>query len=42
MGLVHTVLSTFALGRELKWVARLFVLEMKSVDEEGIGTELFI
>ena len=42
MGLVHTVLSTFALGRELEWAARLFVLEMKSVDEEGIGTELFI
>jgi len=41
-GLVHTVLSTFALGRELEWAARLFVLEMKSADEEGIGTELFI
>ena len=42
MGLVYTVLSTFALGRELEWAARLFVLEMKSADEEGIGTELFI
>ena len=41
-GLMHTVLSTFALGRELEWAARLFVLEMKSADDEGIGTELFI
>jgi len=41
-GLVHTVLSTFALGREMEWVARLFVLEMKAADEEGIGTELAI
>jgi predicted thioesterase len=41
-GLVHAVLSTFALGREMEWAARLFVLEMKEADEEGIGTELFI
>ena len=41
-GLVHPVLSTFALGRELEWAARLFVLEMKDADEEGIGTALFI
>jgi len=41
-GLVHQVLSTFALGREMEWVARLFVLEMKDADEEGIGTELAI
>ena len=41
-GLVHQVLSTFALGREMEWVARLFVVEMKDADEEGIGTELFI
>ena len=41
-GLVHSVLSTFALGRELEWAARLFVLEMKDPDEEGIGTELAI
>jgi predicted thioesterase len=40
--LVHAVLSTFALGREMEWAARLFVLEMKSADEEGIGTELFV
>ena len=41
-GLVHSVLSTFALGREMEWAARLFVLEMKSADEEGIGTKLSI
>lgn len=41
-GLVHAVLSTFALGRDMEWAARLFVLEMKSADEEGIGTELSI
>ncbi|MBF9238154.1 hypothetical protein I2I05_12185 [Hymenobacter sp. BT683] len=41
-GLVHRVLSTFALGREMEWAARLFVLEMKAADEEGIGTELAI
>ncbi|OGX88477.1 hypothetical protein BEN47_08855 [Hymenobacter lapidarius] len=41
-GLVHSVLSTFALGREMEWAARLFVLEMKAADEEGIGTELTI
>jgi predicted thioesterase len=41
-GLVHQVLSTFALGREMEWAARLFVLEMKASDEESIGTELAI
>ena len=41
-GLVHNVLSTFALGREMEWAARLFVLEMKEADEEGIGTALAI
>ncbi|MDQ2770741.1 MAG: hypothetical protein M3Y54_09590 [Bacteroidota bacterium] len=41
-GLVHEVLSTFALGREMEWAARQFVLDMKAADEEGIGTELSI
>ncbi|GAA4369769.1 hypothetical protein GCM10023185_43710 [Hymenobacter saemangeumensis] len=41
-GLVHAVLSTFALAREMEWAGRLFVLEMKEADEEGIGTELSI
>lgn len=37
-GLVHPVLSTFALTREVEWCGRLFVLDMKQEDEEGIGT----
>lgn len=41
-GPVHAVLSTFALAREMEWAARLFVLEMKGEDEEGIGTEVSI
>ncbi len=41
-GLVHAVCSTFALAREMEWAARLFVLEMKDPDEEGIGTALAI
>ena len=41
-GLVHSVLSTFALAREMEWAARLFVLDMKAADEEGIGTEVSI
>ena len=39
-GVVHAVLSTFALAREMEWAGRLFVLEMKAEDEEGIGTEV--
>jgi fluoroacetyl-CoA thioesterase len=41
-GLVHQVFSTFALGREMEWAARLFVLEMMEAEEEGIGTHLSI
>ena len=41
-GLVHPVCSTFALAREMEWASRLFVLEMKDADEEGIGTMLQI
>jgi len=41
-GEVHPVLATFALGRDAEWVCRLFVLEMKDEDEEGIGTFLEI
>lgn len=37
---VHEVYSTFALGRDAEWCCRLFVLEMKDADEEGIGTFL--
>jgi predicted thioesterase len=40
--LVHPVYATFALGRDAEWVCRLFVLEMKEDQEEGIGTFLNI
>lgn len=39
---VHNVCSTFVLAREIEWSTRLFVLEMKDEDEEGIGTQLDI
>ncbi|MBD1397592.1 hypothetical protein H9Q13_10475 [Pontibacter sp. JH31] len=41
-GLVHAVCSTFALAQAAEWAGRLFVLEMKEEDEEGIGTFLTI
>ncbi len=41
-GEVHPVYATFALGRDAEWVCRLFVLEMKEADEEGIGTFLTV
>jgi fluoroacetyl-CoA thioesterase len=41
-GTVHNVYGTFALGRDAEWSSRLFVLEMKEEDEEGIGTFLNI
>jgi fluoroacetyl-CoA thioesterase len=41
-GNVHEVYGTFALGRDAEWSSRLFVLEMKETDEEGIGTFLNI
>jgi len=37
-GQVHPVYATFALARDAEWACRLFVLEMKEADEEGIGT----
>lgn len=39
-GLVHPVLSTFALARECEWAGRLFVLAMRAEGQEGIGTEI--
>lgn len=39
-GTVHEVYSTFALTRDAEWSGRLFVLEMKENDEEGIGTKI--
>lgn len=37
-GMVHPVFATFALVRDMEWCGRLFVLEMKDDDEEGVGT----
>ena len=39
---VHPVYATFALARDMEWASRLFVLEMKEEDEEGVGTKLCI
>lgn len=41
-GNVHPFYATFALGRDVEWACRQFVLEMKDEDEEGIGTFLNI
>lgn len=41
-GEVHPVYSTFALARDAEWSGRLFVLEMKEAEEEGIGTGITI
>lgn len=40
--IVHDVYATFSLARDAEWVSRLFVLEMKGDDEEGIGTFLTV
>ncbi len=39
---LHAVCSTFALGRDFEWSSRLFFIEMKEDDEEGVGTFLSI
>lgn len=41
-GEVHPVYSTFSLARDAEWSGRLFVLEMKESDEEGIGTGITV
>jgi len=41
-GLVHPVCATFSLAQAVEWASRLFVLDMKDEDEEGIGTMLTI
>ena len=41
-GEVHPVYSTFALGKDVEWACRLFVLEMKEDGEEGVGSYLSI
>ncbi len=40
--LLHPVCSTFALARDFEWSSRLFFIEMKDADEEGVGTSLHI
>ena len=40
--LLHRVCATFALARDFEWSSRLFFLEMKEADEEGVGTMLSI
>ncbi len=35
---VHPVYATFGLTRDAEWSSRLFVLDMKEENEEGIGT----
>ncbi|MCX7606332.1 MAG: hypothetical protein N2170_03565 [Bacteroidia bacterium] len=39
---VHPYYSTFALGQDVEWACRLFVLDMKEPGEEGIGTFLSV
>lgn len=41
-GEVHRVYSTFALARDAEWSGRLFALQMKEEDEEGIGTGISV
>jgi len=40
--LLHPVYSTFALARDFEWSSRLFFLELKEADEEGVGTFLHL
>jgi fluoroacetyl-CoA thioesterase len=39
---LHQVCSTFSLARDFEWSSRLFFIEMKEEDEEGVGTFLSI
>jgi fluoroacetyl-CoA thioesterase len=39
---LHAVCSTFALARDFEWSSRLFFIEMREPDEEGVGTFLTI
>ncbi|MGC4022272.1 MAG: hotdog domain-containing protein [Cyclobacteriaceae bacterium] len=40
--LLHRVCSTFAMARDFEWSSRLFFIDMKEADEEGVGTMLSI
>lgn len=39
---LHPVCSTFSLARDFEWSSRLFFIDMKEDDEEGVGTMLSI
>ncbi|MBL7846091.1 MAG: hypothetical protein JNL40_01390 [Cyclobacteriaceae bacterium] len=39
---LHAVYATFALARDFEWSSRLFFIDMKEDDEEGVGTFLQI
>ncbi len=41
-GNVHTVCSTFALAKYIEWTTRIFIIDIKNKDEEGIGTMIEI
>jgi len=41
-GTVHNVCSTFTLAKHIEWVSRLFIIDIKFEDEEGIGTMIKI
>ena len=41
-GNVHEVYATFSIARDAEWCGRLFVLDMKDENEEGIGVSLSI
>ncbi len=41
-GTVHSVCSTFALAKHIEWASRLFIIDIKGEDEEGIGTMIKI
>ena len=41
-GMVHPVYSTFSIARDAEWSGRLFVLDLKEQDEEGIGTSISV
>ncbi len=41
-GTVHEVYSTFSIAKDAEWSGRLFVIDMKEEDEEGIGTSISV
>lgn len=41
-GTVHEVYATFSIARDAEWSGRLFVLDMKELHEEGIGTHISV